>query len=244
MLLLLSMLFFVVIFLPSSAFAWGPLTHVYLGSEVFLLGPALPAGVYSLLKKFRQDYLYGNIMADVIFGKNYLPPEKNSHTWKVGLELHDSARTEPERAFTLGYLSHLAADTVAHNNYVRSGNKLIGHTYMELKAERLIHRHYWLIALNIDPRVQRRGDLLLERCLETPIFSFKTNKRILKGMVIASGMHKQRLRQPLFRADYSKRIEALHEKSLDRMVDVLQNGSSSGVLKKDPLGHMKKIEIH
>lgn len=236
--------------LPSTAFAWGPLTHVYLGNEVFFLGAAIPSGIYSIIRKYRQDYLYGNIMADIIFAKKYLPKEKNPHNWDVAFELMDDARTEPERAFALGYLSHLAADTVAHSRYT-GGKKNIRHTFLELKAESRIDKHYWLMALSIDRNVQNRGDVLLKRCLESPIFSFKTNKRILKGIVLFSGLGKppaQRLSAQGFsaqglssmfahREDYGGLLEDLHEESLDRMLDLLQKGPRSKVLKKDPLGH-------
>ena len=31
--------------IPSSGFAWGPLTHMYLGNEIFSYGPLIPAGI-------------------------------------------------------------------------------------------------------------------------------------------------------------------------------------------------------
>ncbi|MDA8387445.1 MAG: zinc dependent phospholipase C family protein, partial [Nitrospiraceae bacterium] len=201
-----------VFFFPSHAFAWGPLTHIYLGTEVFLTGAsALPGTAYAVIKKFRQDYLYGNIMADIIFAKKYLPREKNPHNWDVAFDLLEGARSEPEKAFGLGYLSHLAADTVAHSR-LTMGKRNLGHTYAELRAESLIDRHYWLMALSIDTKVQRRGDVMLERCLESPLFSFKTNKRIFRGIVIFSGLG--RAGNPNWQAG---NIEKLHEESLFRI---------------------------
>ncbi|MDA8086623.1 MAG: zinc dependent phospholipase C family protein [Nitrospiraceae bacterium] len=221
--------FIFLIFLPSHAYAWGPITHIYLGTEVFLTGAsAIPGSAYAIIKKFRQDYLYGNIMADIIFAKKYLPREKNPHNWDVAFDLLDGARNEPEIAFGLGYLSHLAADTVAHSR-LTMGKKDLGHTYTELRAERFIDRHYWLMALSIDQKVQRRGDIMLERSLESPIFSFKTNKRIFQGMVLVSGLGKVKNWQP-------GEIERLHEESLFRIVDVLDKGRESKIVKKDPTG--------
>lgn len=230
--------FIFLFFLPTHAFAWGPITHIYLGTEVFLTGAsALPGTAYAIIKKFRQDYLYGNIMADIIFAKKYLPKEKNPHNWDVGFELLEDARTEPEQAFGLGYLSHLAADTVSHS-LLTKGKKNLGHTYLELRADRLIDRHYWMVAMSIDSKVQRRGDVLVERRLESPLFSFKTNKRIFKGMVLFSGLSGTRTRPfPVFVSSLqSGRIEKLHEESLWRIVDVLEKGRDSKVLKKDPTG--------
>jgi len=207
---------------------------VYLGSEIFFMGAAIPPSVYALLKKYRQDYLYGNIMADVIFAKKYLPREKNPHNWDVALELFEESWTEPERAFAYGYLSHLAADTVAHAS-LTGGKRNLRHSLLELKAERKINRHYLLLALSIDPRVQKRGDFLLKRCLESPLFSFKTNKRILKGTVLLSGLSNP-VHEAIFPRPGNGLIEELHEKSLERMLDVLEKGRASKVLKKCPMG--------
>lgn len=235
MLVIVVLIFFLGVFIPSSVFAWGPLTHVYLGSEVFFMGAAIPPSVYALLRKFRQDYLYGNIMADIIFAKKYLPREKNPHNWDVALELFEDCRTEPEKAFAYGYLSHLAADTVAHVSLTK-GRKNLGHSFTELKAERMIDRHYLVLAMSIDQRVQKRGDYLLKRCLESPLFSFKTNKRILKGTVLLSALSNPGLPEVIFSRNNDKVIQDLHEKSLDRMIDVLQKGNASKVFKKDPMG--------
>ena len=60
------------LFIPSHAFAWGPMTHIYLGNEILSCASLLPAGIYSLISKHKQDFLYGNIMADMILGKKYL----------------------------------------------------------------------------------------------------------------------------------------------------------------------------
>ena len=80
----LGLIFIVVLWivaLPACAFAWGPLTHMYLGTEVLYLGSLLPAGIYRLIKKFRQDFLYGNLMADTVLAKKYMEDEVHSHSW-------------------------------------------------------------------------------------------------------------------------------------------------------------------
>src|SRR3990167_3190525 len=107
-----------VILIPSFAFAWGPLTHVYLGSEIFSLGSLLPAGIYAMIRKYRHDFIYGNLMADIIIGKKFLPDEKNPHSWDTALNLLDSAKTNQQAAFVYGYMSHLAADTIAHGSFM------------------------------------------------------------------------------------------------------------------------------
>lgn len=232
---LFLVIFFILI--PSLAFAWGPLTHVYLGSEIYYFGSILPVWVLNLLKRYRGDYLYGNLMADIILAKNLLPLKKNSHSWEVAFSLLESAKKSSEKAFSLGYISHLAADTVAHSIYTRRKN--IEHTFIELRADSLIDRKYWVQARAIDRVIQYRNDKFLESSLDRVFFSFKTNKRIFRGMLFLSGLNKEKfgnfidrnLLIPVTKDD----IKKLHEESLDSIVDVLRKGDRSAVLKKNPI---------
>jgi hypothetical protein len=202
---------------------------MYLGNELLNCAPLIPAGILALLKKHRQDFLYGNLMADIILGKKYLPDDKSSHSWDVGLKLLDQAKTWPERAFAYGYLAHLAADTVAHETLTdEMGN--MGHTWVEMKADSLIDKTYWLQTVMISRAVRKRSDLLLENSLDSYIFSFKTNKRIYKSMVFLSFLNKKRKR-----GVDRELISELHEESLARMLELLQNGTESAVLNKSPL---------
>lgn len=227
-------MFFVVllfgfILIPSAVFAWGPLTHMYLGNELLSCAPLIPAGILALIKKHKQDFLYGNVMADTIIGKKYLPDDKSSHSWDVALKLFDQAKSWPERAFAYGYLSHLAADTVAHETLTdEKGN--MGHTWVELKADSLIDKTYWLQTITISKSVRKRSDLLLENSLERYVFSFKTNRRIYKSVVFLSFFNKKRRRG----VDRTL-IHELHEESITRMLDLLQKGTDSEVLFKNPL---------
>ena len=217
------------ILIPSFAFAWGPLTHMYLGNELLSCAPLLPAGILALLKKHKQDFLYGNLMADIIIGKKYLPDDRSSHSWEVGLKLLDQAKSWPERAFAYGYLGHLAADTVAHETLTEEmGN--MGHTWTELKADSLIDKAYWLQTVTISKTVRRRSDLLLENSLDSYVFSFKTNRRIYRSIVFLSFLNKKRRR-----GVDRELIHELHEESLSRMIDLLQKGTESSVLNKNPL---------
>ncbi|OGW36443.1 MAG: hypothetical protein A2010_17155 [Nitrospirae bacterium GWD2_57_9] len=217
------------IFIPSDVFAWGPLTHVYLGNQLLSCAPLIPAGILALIKKHKQDFLYGNIMADTIIGKKYLPDERSSHSWDVGLKLFNQAKSWPERAFAYGYLSHLAADTVAHETLTDElGN--MGHTWIELKADSLIDKAYWLQTISISKAVRKRSELLLQNSLDRFVFSFNTNKRIYKSIVFLSFLNKKRR----YGVDRTL-IHELHEESVSRMLDLLQKGTDSEVLFKNPL---------
>lgn len=217
------------LFTPSLAFAWGPLTHAYLANEILSYLPLLPVGVASVLRKYKQDFLYGNLMADMIIGKKYLPDDKSSHSWDVAMKLLEQARSGQEESFVYGYLSHLAADTVAHETLTED-MKNMGHAWMEMKADSMIKKTYWLQSVTISKSVQNRHDRFLEESLDRFVFSFKTNKRIYKGIVLFSFLNKKRKRG--IDKDF---ICCLHEESMGRIVDVLQHGRSSLVLGKNPL---------
>jgi hypothetical protein len=214
---------------PSFSFAWGPLTHIYLGSEIYSYAPLIPAGIMTLLRKYRQDFLYGNLMADMILGKKYLPDDKSSHSWDMGLKLMEQAKKGPEKAFVYGYLSHLAADTVAHEALTEDKWN-VGHAWIEMKADSLINKAYWLESMTINRAVQKRNDRFLESSLDRFIFSFNTNKRIYKGMVFLSVFNKQRKR-----GVDKKHICNLHDDSIASILDLLQNGEDASVLNKSPL---------
>jgi hypothetical protein len=235
--------FFIIIsflLIPAVSFAWGPLTHIYLGNELFSLAALLPAGLVEVIRRHRKDFLYGTLMADIIIGKKYMSDSKSSHSWEVAFDLLKSAKTEQQKAFVYGYMSHLAADTVAHNTYTLD-RKNLGHTLMEMKADTIIDKRYWFQAIAIDRQTQVRNDLFLENSLERFMFSFKTNKRIFKGMVFFSVMNQQRIgdfidKRLITSLPVREEIEQLHEESLDSIIDLFQNWESSDVVKASPSG--------
>lgn len=226
--------------IPAVSFAWGPLTHIYLGNELFSLGALLPASLLEIIRRHRKDFLYGTLMADIIIGKKYMPKHKSSHSWEVAFDLMASARTDQQKAFVYGYMSHLAADTVAHNAYTVD-RKNLGHTLMEMKADSIIDKRYWVQAIAIDRKTQVRNDLFLENTLDRFLFSFKTNKRIFKGMVFFSVINQQGIgdfidKRLATSIPVRAKIEQLHEESLDKIVDLFQNWESSEVVKVNPSG--------
>jgi hypothetical protein len=226
---------------PTAAFAWGPLTHMYLGSELYSLGSLVPASLFEIIRRYRKDFLYGNIMADIIFGKKYLPAHKNSHNWDVAFELLSAAKTKQQKAFVYGYMSHLAADTVAHNDYIVN-RKNVRHSIMEIKADSIIDKKYWAKALAIDKNTQIRNDCFLEHALERFIFSFKTNKRILRGTVFLAVLYRERIGDFIDKNLYTtlperKAIEDLQQESIYKIIDLFQNWEHSEVVKANPNGN-------
>lgn len=225
--------------IPASALAWGPLTHVFLGSELLAAGALLPAGIYGLLRKYREDFIYGNLMADTIIGKKYIKGPRHPHSWELGMELYESSGKDHEKAFSLGYLSHLAADTVAHGEFVENKGSF-GHALVELKAEGMIERKHWIDAMTISGEVQRRNDGFLEGSLESAIFTPRTSRRIFKGMVVLSGLNDMGpagyIRRRKAPSVWSAELKGHHDESIARMADIIKNRARSHVTVYDPMG--------
>jgi hypothetical protein len=227
-----KLLFLVIALLlvPSTAWAWGPLTHIYVASELFAYASLIPAGIFSLLNRFRQDFLYGNLMADMILGKRHLPEEKSPHSWAMGMRFLEQAKNDSEQAFAYGYLCHLAADTVAHGILLEEQQN-VSHARLEMQADAMIHKAYWLQSVSFSRVVQQRNDRFLESALDSYIFSFKTNRRIYKGLVFLSLLNFRR-KKICMSQDY---IHELHDHSLARMISLLREGEKSKVLQENPM---------
>lgn len=131
---------------PGDAYAWTPATHIFLGESVLANLAQLPEVVAALLRAFPYDFLYGSIAADTSMAKKYAPVGRHCHSWHVGQEIYDQAETDALKAFGLGYLAHLAADTVAHNYFVprqlvvTSRTIAVGHSYWESRFETQLDR--------------------------------------------------------------------------------------------------------
>ncbi len=175
--------------LPSTAYAWTPGTHIFLGEAVMRSLAALPPLTAELLHAFPYDFLYGSIAADTSVAKKYAPAGRHCHSWNVGLEIYDKARDEPLRAFALGYLAHLAADAVAHNYFVprqlaiTSSTAALGHSYWESRFETHLGEKHARRAREVILLDHGRSDELLDHVLSPTIFSTHTNRRIFRGMV-------------------------------------------------------------
>jgi len=179
----------VLMVLPTDAWAWTPGTHVYLGETVLANLRLLPAAIADLLHAFPYDFLYGSIAPDTSFAKKYVPRGRHSHFWHVGQETFDFAESDALRAFGLGYLSHLAADTVAHNFFVprqlllTSSTRTMGHSYWEIRAETHLTDLFSRKARDLILLDHSAADRHLERIISPTLFSVQTNRRLFRGMV-------------------------------------------------------------
>ena len=176
--------------LPADAWAFGPATHVYIGQFLLDSLHLLPAPIAALLRAYPQSFLYGSIAADISLAKKYVPAGRHCHYWHVGEEIFSEADNERLRATAFGYLSHLAADTIAHNFFVprqlvlTSSTKALGHAYWEARLDAQLGERYARLAREVVMDYDHtEADALFDRVLSGTIFTFETNRRIFRGMV-------------------------------------------------------------
>ena len=174
---------------PTSAAAWTPGTHIFLGDSVLANLAQLPSAVADLLRVYPYDFLYGNIAADTSIAKKYAPVGRHCHSWNVANEILDSANSDALRSFAWGYMSHLAADTIAHNFFVphqlvlTSRTIALGHSYWESRFEAHLGESYSAAAMDIVRQDHSGADSHLDRILAPTIFSVRTGRRLFRGMV-------------------------------------------------------------
>lgn len=242
-----ALAFVYLIVAPAVAHAWTPGTHVFLGEAVMRSLALLPPSVAALLKEFPYDFLYGSIAADTSIAKKYVPVGRHCHSWNVGMEILEGAGDEPLRAFGLGYLSHLAADAVAHNYFVpkqlavTSSTSGLGHSYWESRFETHLGTGCARRARELILIDHGRSDSLLDRVLSPTIFSTSTNRRIFRGMVIVADNESwQRIFQLMkenSRWDLAdNEVAAYVARSYDFIIDLLQRMDRSEPFRLDPSG--------
>ena len=243
--LLLAGLFLLV---PAPAKAWGPAAHLDFSlivlKDLALLAPAIAA----LLKKFPDDFLYGSIAADITVGKNLSPYHLHCHNWQVAFSILDLAEEDSTRAFAWGYLSHLAADVVAHNYFIpykivqHYTRRRAPHAYWEVRFDTRITRETWKVVKALSAHAFKAHDQHLRRILTAPLFPFRINKQLFNSMVLFNHIvrwkrmvdaHARRSKMLLTWEE----VEEMHRLSVEKVMDLLVNCQEAGCLAADPTGH-------
>lgn len=239
---------FVWLLLPERAFAWGPVTHLQLGIEALRHTSLLGHSLRMVLEAFPYDYLYGCIGADIIFAKGLARIHDHSHNWLVGFSVLEEADSPAQEAFAYGYLSHLAADAVAHNYfipecYVRTyPTKTLRHAYWEVRFDSLAKSELWSLAREIVRLPQHEeDDHLLERVVKRTLFSFKTDKRIFSSLLVLNRMEQwQRMLDNLSEKSVwtltGRDAAKYRELSFKNALDFLMYLERADCVKMDPTG--------
>ncbi|MEK7756678.1 MAG: zinc dependent phospholipase C family protein [Planctomycetota bacterium] len=232
----------------TDALAWGPATHVKFASD--LLGNLwlLPAALGALLSRHPRYFIYGNVATDTVLAKKMSRVKQVCHRWATGFSLFDAAQTDEGRAFAYGYLSHLAADTVAHNKFlprqmaVCHSTITFGHIYWEIRADAVIERPYWDGLRDALRGRYPEPERLLRSQLTETMLSYRTNRIIFKRVNLLASLSAWR-RSVEFWSKLSRFpldgeiVQTYHDESMSRMVDVIEHGRASIVLHEDPNGN-------
>jgi hypothetical protein len=239
------------LFLPALLF-WGPGNHLEFASRVLRRRRThLPAATASLLEDERPAFLYGNIAADIINFKAVGGHYNHCHRWTIVDEMRELATTPREHAFVLGYLSHLAADTIAHNHFVPyhlaryARGRQLGHLYWEMNADRFVPDKQWDAVADLKA-MDQLGELdeLINRTVPKKALSMTTNKALFNHVLLVS--ERQQWRRGIARlhpmaqvtlkrgflgifqrAAVERALLALRPRGLDRLKHIDTNGKAA-----------------
>ena len=237
-----------VFLLPEQAWAWGPATHVYLGSALLDSLHLVPEAVRALVAAHPFDFLYGNLAADISLAKKYVPEGRHCHNWHIGEEIHDKAPNDRLKSMSLGYLCHLAADTIAHNWFVprqlvlTSSTSGVGHSYWEARMDTHLDERYRRLARHVVMEHDHsEADALFDQVLSHTLFTFRTNRRIFRGMIRFQDSERW---QSVFGTMVSRSrwdlsddaVVGYLERSFDYVVDYLDRRGEAICAALDPIG--------
>ncbi len=174
--------------------AWGPGHHLEFAERVLRRRrELLPRDVSKLLEAERDAYEYGNLAADIINFKGYGGAYTHCHRWAIIDDMRGLARTPREQAFIYGYLSHLAADTIAHNHFVPyhlarfARTKGLGHLYWEMSADRFVPETRWKVITRLKSNAELSElDWLVNHCVPKKALSMGTNKFLFNHVLLVS----------------------------------------------------------
>jgi hypothetical protein len=238
---------------PSDSFAWGPATHLDIGLRAIETARDMGLPLSELITRFPHDFLYGNISADIVVAKNMMEERKHCHNWRVGFRVLEAARSDSQAAFASGYLCHLAADTVAHNDFIpemviRSfSTRIHRHIYWEMRFDAHAGRRVWHLPDEIALKGHPDNDALLNAVIKGALLSFVTNKRIFSNMVnlqrIGHWHTMLNLLSKRSRWDFDNDArEEWMSKCMEAVFGFLRDGEKAACVERDPTGKKRLVE--
>lgn len=174
-------LLILIILIPVNLFAWGPETHIKIAFEI------INTTNFSLIKNYQAFFLAGNIFPDLFNLFKDVSQFKKSlptHSWTTVSKLFSNCFSDSDRSFAYGYSAHLAADIVAHNQFVpqqtllvsksrflshfmlelasSTNDKKFRYTLIEILEKADIYGSIFLKTFNIDTRYFKREIFLIK----------------------------------------------------------------------------------
>lgn len=249
----LSLIAFILLALPEAAWAFGPATHIDLGLSVLRYSAILPLAVRSLLKRYPEHFLYGSCAADIIIGKNLAKFVHHCHNWDVGFRMLNDAENARLQSLCWGFLTHLAADVIAHNNFVplkvveSYKGRMTRHAYWELRFDQAMHESdgVWETLRYIGRSRFPEADTFLREELSraSRLFPFDVSRRIFNSLMLVGRADRWRK----MNSNVAERSEWQFEPgelarynrlALDSVLALLIDGRSSRPTRYDPTGKL------
>lgn len=177
---------------PQNAFAWGPAIHTVISCSILDGLKFILPDIAAILRRYPLEYIYGSLSADFFIGKGNKKKEGHSHNWEAGFNILGKAENEKEAAYAYGFLSHLAADVVAHNYFVPDliGRylmlKKLGHIYSEVVADKFAGTYYIKMAGNVLSKKNLGCDRILKAAVLANSRALETKRQIYTGSVKVS----------------------------------------------------------
>jgi len=233
--------------LTDSAWAWGPAIHTAIACNMLNDLSAILPSIASVIQSFPLEYIYGNMAADFFLGKGQKKRDGHSHNWETGLKILNEVRDDNEAAYTYGFLSHLAADIVAHNYFVPdlihriSSWKKMGHVYSEIVADRYMGPFYMRMARDILSTERLECDRLFKSVAIRNRRGLKTKKHIFTQTVKVSDYLYYLPQIPSFKKKSrymvsQDHLEIMTELSCRLVKHILSYPDTSPCLSYDPIG--------
>jgi len=171
--------------------------------------------------------------------------------------LLESAEDDRAAAFAYGYLSHLAADTVAHGKFVPrqiavcDSSVNFGHFYWELRADAMQTESTWSLLEQIIAGDHNDHHAAMERHITDTLLSYELNRLLfdrMNALTVRQGFRRtMHVWSRFSRWDLSTELMAGYRgECMDRIQSILTDGPRSPLLREDPNGTsaLMQLRVH
>ena len=119
---------FPLLLFSGDALAWGLYTHVYFAQLLLWAVPLTDPRFRKAVIAYPKLVLAGACLPDLalLSERPWGEPFSTTHQWQRARKLLDDARSDEEYALSLGFVSHLLVDVIAHNHFVPAHEKMWG----------------------------------------------------------------------------------------------------------------------
>lgn len=229
----------------GQALAWGPGVHLHTANHVLAGLHMISPAIAEIISTFPTSFKYGCLSADIYMGKGKKLHSRHCHNWGTGFSLLENDSDPEIKAYAYGYLSHLAADTIAHNYFVPEtlrlfpGSGKMSHVYVEIQADRHIAGTNTQ-AHDIMDRKNTHADRILRLTLQKPKLRFALKKQLYKQGIAFSRLHSWemslRILNRALPCGESGYLNHMVDLSRAAVVNLLRDPDHAASLDFDPMG--------